>query len=120
MASALLVSLTACAAATGWERVTTRTCAAKGPPRLCFDVKPDRQVVLTVGGVELIPGECVRAPEHSRGGSIRLRVVDGSTPGGVATRRVHVARAREVTVTVPPSERLKLRVRERERCSDAP
>ncbi len=112
------VSLTlwasSCASATGWQRTDSRHCQADGPPRICVDVTPDRAVVFVAGGVELVPGECAEAPEDTRGGSLRISVRDGGSPGGAAGRRVHVRRGRELHVTV--AEPLKLRVADRARC----
>ncbi len=111
---ALMLVASSCASATGWQRTSARNCEADGPPRVCVDVAPDRPLVFGVGGAELVPGECAEGPAGGRGGSIKVTVRDGGTPGGEARRRVHARRGRELHVTV--AEPLKLRVADRARC----
>jgi len=97
----MLVLTTGCVAKTGWERSEQRLCESEGPARVCFQADPDGPLVLEVGGVRIVPGECAEAPQNpgkrDRGGRIALTVVDGRTHTQ-QTRKVWVRPGRELVV----------------------
>ena len=68
---------------------------------MCLQADPDRPLVLSVGGVRIVPGECAEAPvepgKRARGGRVALTVEDGRTHTQ-QTRKVWVRPGRELVV----------------------
>lgn len=96
IAALLLVS--ACAPATGWRRDDARACAPGSPPILCLEAAPDRPVELRFSGLSILPGECARAPEKSRGGRLVAELVDRE--GHTESVRLHVRKNRVTFVSI--------------------
>ncbi len=94
----LLVSID-CARDRGWVRSDRRSCSPNEPPRVCVWAAPDAPVVVNVGGVELVPGECAQA-SAGNGRRVKVEVSDGRK----VTRQRQAVRVRpgetlEVAVT---------------------
>ncbi len=106
------MALAACAPSSGWTRAD-RVCSGGDPARVCFDAEPDAPVVLEVGDVELVPGECAFS-SRLRGGRTRVRLRDGR---GDAPKTRGVGMRRGGTTTVRLTSEGKLRV-ERASCED--
>jgi len=87
-----------CAPRSGWVRTDQRTCAPDGPPRVCVDDDPDRQLVVRAGGAALVPGECMVAP-RGRGGPLRVDATDGRT-GTTTSRWLGVRRGKITRVAL--------------------
>ncbi len=96
--------LAACAPAVGWERDTSRVCAEDGPAVVCLQAVPDRGVVADVGGAELVPGECARAPE----GAGALRVTWTDATGGEHDERIRVGAGRRTVVALEADGELRV------------
>ena len=71
-------------------------CAEGSAAIVCVAAAPDRAVTLTLGGTELVPGECVRAPTADASGSLPVRVRDGR--GRTTIDRIRIRRAQLHTV----------------------
>jgi len=106
-----LVAVTACAAASGWERVERRTCVQDDPPRVCLRAEPDQPIWMKIGGTRAVPGECLQGGAHS--GWARVRVVDGT---GVVSKRIVWARVGR-TIELTKTELGRPRVSARSRCA---
>jgi hypothetical protein len=72
-----------------------------------LSAEPDQPLSARVGDVRLLPGECVRAPEGTRGHTVRVVVTDGE--GQERARLVRVQRGRRTYVEV--GSRVKVRRR---------
>jgi len=94
----------ACAPTVGWERETSRVCPEDGPAVVCIQAVPDRGVVLEVGGAELVPGECARAPEG--GGALRVTWTDAR--GGEHDQRIRATRGRRTVIALEADGELRV------------
>jgi hypothetical protein len=63
-----------------------------------MSAQPDQPVSARVADVELLPGECVRAPHGTRGHTLRIVVKDGQ--GDERSRLVWAPRGRRTYVEV--------------------
>jgi hypothetical protein len=102
-----------CASTQGWTLNEARTCERDAAPRVCVQAEPDHGHVLTLGDIELLPGECVQA----EGGGGALRVATRNPRDEERRAWVPVRRGRITDVAI--DERGRVRA-ERERCTINP
>lgn len=111
-----LVAVLGCASQVGWSPTEARVCAPKDPAQVCSVVAPDFGHVITVGDVELLPGECAVLADTGRGGMIRVETRD---PRGERARRwVRVPQSKITIIEVREHGQPKLH--ERHRCDRTP
>lgn len=108
----------ACATGEGWQRTDARTCEHAAPARLCVEARPDRGVVVHLGDLALVPGECADAPSGAGAGTGtagRLALEYGDGEG--RRRSVRLPRGRVTTLVVQDASRVRVR---RDRCTRSP
>jgi hypothetical protein len=104
-----------CATGEGWQRTDARTCESAAPARLCVAAEPDRGLVMRLGELALVPGECADAPAERAGSSARVEIE--LEDGRIRRRGVRLPRGRVTTVTVDAGGRARV---SRDRCTVSP
>jgi hypothetical protein len=96
----------------GFARTDARACAPTDPPRLCLEARPDRSIVLSLGALRLVPGECARGPAGTRGGTATVQ-------WGPPPRSRSIALSRGAITHVRVDDRGRARM-QRQRCTLRP